>query len=62
MRVTPHVAQHTSDRRLAVPDLIARSAGNEASQPKKKLLGQGSGWVKPVGRMRWLWQVGPQVA
>ncbi|MGH8787596.1 MAG: IS5 family transposase [Cupriavidus necator] len=52
MKVTPHVAQNTSGRRSAVPDAIACSAGYAVSQQKRKLIEQGFGWVKTVGRMR----------
>ena len=52
MKVTPHVAQNTSGRRSAVPDAIASSAGYAVSQQKRKLIEQGFGWVKTVGRMR----------
>ncbi|WP_011295755.1 IS5-like element ISRme16 family transposase [Cupriavidus necator] len=52
IRVTPHVAQNTSGRRSAVPDAIASSAGYAVSQQKRKLIEQGFGWVKTVGRLR----------
>ncbi|CAP64128.1 transposase fragment (plasmid) [Cupriavidus taiwanensis LMG 19424] len=52
MKVTPHVAQNTSGRRSAVADAIASSAGYAVSQQKRKLIEQGFGWVKTVGRMR----------
>jgi len=52
MKVTPHVAQNTSGRRSAVPDAIAHSEGYAISQRKRKLIEQGFGWVKTVGRMR----------
>jgi transposase len=52
MKVTPHVAQNTSGRRSAVPDAIARSVGYAISQQKRKLIEQGFGWAKTVGRMR----------
>ncbi len=52
MKVTPHVAQNTSGRRSAVPDAIACSAGYAVSQQKRKLIEQGFGWAKTVGRMR----------
>jgi len=52
MKVTPHVAQNTSGRRSAVPDAIACSAGYAISQQKRKLIEQGFGWAKTVGRMR----------
>ena len=52
MKVTPHVAQNTSGRRSAVPDAIASSMGYAISQQKRKLIEQGFGWAKTVGRMR----------
>ncbi|HKT29177.1 IS5 family transposase, partial [Dyella sp.] len=52
MKVTPHVAQNTSGRRSAVPDTIASSVGYVISQQKRKLIEQGFGWAKTVGRMR----------
>jgi hypothetical protein len=51
-KVTPHVAQNTSGRRSAVPDAIAQSEGYAMSQQKRKLIEQGFGWAKTVGRMR----------
>ena len=52
MRVVPHVAQNTSGRRSAVPDEIAVSDGYAISQRKRKLIEQGFGWAKTVGRIR----------
>ncbi len=52
MKVTPRVAQNTSGRRSAVPDTIASSVGYAISQQKRKLIEQGFGWAKTVGRMR----------
>lgn len=52
MGVAPHVAQNTSGRRSAVPDAIATSAGYAISQQKRKLIEQGFGWAKTVGRIR----------
>ena len=52
MNVLPHVAQNTSGRRSAVPDEIAASVGYQISQTKRKLIEQGFGWAKTVGRMR----------
>jgi transposase len=52
MGVTPHVAQNTSGRRSAVPDAIAATTGYAISQNKRKLIEQGFGWAKTVGRMR----------
>lgn len=52
MKITPHVAQNTSGRRSSVPDTIASSVGYAISQQKRKLIEQGFGWAKTVGRMR----------
>lgn len=52
MSVIPHVAQDTSGRRSAVPDTIAASAGYAISVQKRKLIEQGFGWAKTVGRIR----------
>ena len=52
MKVTPHVAQNISGRRSAVSETIAASVGYAISQQKRKLIEQGFGWVKTVGRMR----------
>ena len=52
MKVTPHVAQNTSGRHSAVPDAIARADGYAVSQQKRKLIEQGFGWAKTMGRIR----------
>lgn len=52
IKVLPHVAQNCSGRRSAVPDEIAGSAGYAISQRKRKLIEQGFGWAKTVGRIR----------
>ena len=52
MDVVAHVAQNTTGRRSAVPDAVAHSAGYALSQQKRKLIEQGFGWAKTVGRMR----------
>jgi len=52
MNVIPHAAQNTSGRRAAVPDAIAVSAGYAISVQKRKLIEQGFGWAKTVGRIR----------
>lgn len=52
MKVTPHVAQNTSDRKSAVPDEIATTQGYGVSQQKRKLIEQGFGWAKAVGHIR----------
>ena len=51
MKVTPHVAQNTAGRRSAA-DTIASSVGYAISQQKRKLIEQGFGRAKTVGRMR----------
>ena len=50
MNVTPYVARNTSGRRSAVPDAIAASAGSAISVQKRKLIEQGFGRAKIVGR------------
>ena len=50
--VTPHFAQNKSGRKSAVPDAIAQSEGYALSQRKRKLIVQGFGSVKTVGRIR----------
>lgn len=52
LKVLPHVAQHTSGRKSAVPDSIAKSEGYAISQQKRKLIEQGFGWAKLIGPMR----------
>lgn len=52
IKVIPHVAQNTSGRRSAAPDAIAASAGYAISIQKRKLIEQGFGWAKTVGRIR----------
>jgi transposase len=52
IKVIPHVAQNTSGRRSAVPDVIAASTGYAISIQKRKLIEQGFGWAKTVGRIR----------
>ena len=52
MKVIPHVAQNTTNRRSAVPDEIASSEGYAISQRKRKLIEQGFGWAKLIGQVR----------
>ena len=52
MKVAPHIAQNTSNRRSAVPDAVAASDGYAISQNKRKLIEQGFGWAKLIGRIR----------
>ena len=53
MGVTPHVAQHITDRRgSAIDGRTTRSAGYALSQRKRKLIEQAFGWLKTVGGLR----------
>ena len=52
IKVIAHVAQNTSGRRSAVPDAVAASEGYAISIQKRKLIEQGFGWAKTVGRIR----------
>ena len=52
MKVLPHVAQNTSNRKSAVPKDIAASEGYAISQQKRKLIEQGFGWAKFIGPIR----------
>ena len=52
MNVVPHIAQNKAGRRSAVPDQIAASQGYAMSQRRRKLIEQGFGWAKSVGRVR----------
>ena len=50
--MAPHVAQNTSRRKSAVPDIVAKSEGYAISQQKRKLIEQGFGWAKFIGPIR----------
>jgi IS5 family transposase len=52
MRVTPHIAQHTTRRRSAIDGRTTRHAGYARSQQKRKLVEQGFGWMKTIGGLR----------
>lgn len=52
MKVTPHVAQNTSGRRSDRYWCHCSQWWLCHSQPTRKLIEQGFGWVKTVGRMR----------
>lgn len=52
LKVQPHVAQNTSNRKSAVPNSVAHSEGYAISQQKRKLIEQGFGWAKFIGPMR----------
>ena len=53
MGVTPHVAQHITDRRgSAIDARTTRHTGYDSSQRKRKLVEQAFGWMKTVGGLR----------
>lgn len=52
MKVLPHVAQNTNNRKSAVPDSVAKTDGYALSQQKRKLIEQGFGWAKLIGPIR----------
>ncbi|PPT91445.1 hypothetical protein XthCFBP4691_07420 [Xanthomonas theicola] len=51
-KLVPHVAQNTSGRRSAAADAVAASEGHARSRRKGKLIEQGVGWARAVGRIR----------
>lgn len=52
MRVTPHVAQHTTNRVSAIDGRTTRHSGYAVSQQKRKRVEEVFGWLKTVGLMR----------
>ena len=52
MKVQPHIAQNTSNRKSAVAEDIADSDGHVISQQIRKLIEQGFGWAKFIGPIR----------
>jgi transposase len=50
--LTPHVAQHTTNRRSAIDQRTTRHPGYAVSQRKRKLVEQAFGWMKTVGLLR----------
>lgn len=51
LKVTPHVAQNTTNRKSAVSDSIASTVGYAISIQKRKLIEQVFGWGKTVGQL-----------
>jgi len=49
MRVTPHVAQNTSNRRSAIDGRTTRHGGYTVSQRIRKRIEEAFGWIKTVG-------------
>jgi transposase len=52
IKVTPHVAQNTSNRRSAIDNRTTRHAGYAVSQRKRKRVEEVFGWVKTVALQR----------
>lgn len=52
MHATPHLAQHTTNRRSAIDGRTTRHPGYALSQQKRKLVEQGFGWMKTIGGLR----------
>lgn len=48
-RVVPHIAQHTRNRKSAVPAAIAKSPGYAVSQLLRKRIEEIFGWAKEIG-------------
>lgn len=48
-RAVPHIAQHTSNRKSAVPAAIAKSPGYAVSQLLRKRIEEIFGWAKEIG-------------
>lgn len=49
---TPHVAQHTTNRRSAIDGRTTHHPGYAESQRRRKLVEEGFGWGKTVGPLR----------
>lgn len=47
--VTPHVAQHTTNRRSRIDDRVTRHAGYAVSQRVRKRVEEIFGWIKTIG-------------
>lgn len=52
LRVTPHIAQHTTHRTSAIDGRTTRHAGYAVSQQKRKLVEEVFGWLKTVALLR----------
>ena len=52
VQVTPHVAQHTTNRSSAIDRRTTRHAGYGVSQGKRKRVEEIFGWLKTVGLLR----------
>ena len=52
MRITPHVAQNTTNRSSAIDARTTRHAGYPISQQKRKRVEQSFGWMRMIGLLR----------
>jgi transposase len=52
MKITPHVAQNTTNRSSAVDERTTRHPGYAISQQKRKRVEQSFGWMKIIGLLR----------
>jgi len=52
LRVTPHVAQNTTNRSSAIDGRTTRHPGYPISQQKRKRVEQSFGWMKMIGLLR----------
>ena len=52
MKITPHVAQNTTNRSSAIDGRTTRHKGYEISQQKRKRVEQSFGWMKMIGLLR----------
>jgi IS5 family transposase len=52
LRVTPHVAQNTANRRSAIDRRTTRHPGYAASQRLRKRIEEAFGWIKTIGGLR----------
>lgn len=52
MEITPHIAQHTVNRRSNLDARTTRHPGYDTSQRKRKLVEQAFGWMKTIGLLR----------
>ena len=52
MKVTPHVAQNTTNRASAIDERTTRHPGYQVSQVKRKRVEQSFGWMKIVGMLK----------
>jgi transposase len=52
LRITPHVAQNTTNRSSAIDQRTTRHAGYALSQQKRKRVEQSFGWMKMIGMLR----------